>query len=180
MNDEVEICRIRGTVVHGFGRGSTLLGYPTANIETKAFSELMSGKKYGVYFGWARVVVPEKYRETNTITDKVFKAVISFGKSVQFDAKDDTLEAYIIHTYDGVFYDYELRLVICGYIRPMYVYASIEDLIHAIDNDVQHAVKVRKYYMYLIYLKKKKKSTHIHTYTHIIFLFHRLSITTKR
>uniref|UniRef100_A0A0A9Y7P5 riboflavin kinase n=2 Tax=Lygus hesperus TaxID=30085 RepID=A0A0A9Y7P5_LYGHE len=136
---EETVYRTRGTVVHGFGRGSTLLGYPTANIETKAFVETMKGAEYGVYFGWARVVVPQKYQGTSTISEEVFKTVLSFGKSVQFGATDDTLEAYIMHNYDGLFYDYELRVVICGYIRPMQAFASVQELIQAIDSDVRHA-----------------------------------------
>ena len=51
-----EVVIVRGKVVHGFGRGSKQLGFPTANLdslEAKAFAAKYST---GIYAGWAKVV----------------------------------------------------------------------------------------------------------------------------
>ncbi|EXB51821.1 putative pseudouridine-5'-monophosphatase [Morus notabilis] len=45
---------IGGPVIKGFGRGSKLLGIPTANLSTEGYSTLLSEHPSGVYFGWAR------------------------------------------------------------------------------------------------------------------------------
>ena len=62
---------VRGTVVHGFGRGSKQLGFPTANLESSAVSEFVDKHPTGIYAGFARVLYPEN--------DKVYPAAISVG-----------------------------------------------------------------------------------------------------
>lgn len=66
------VAKLRGKVVHGFGRGSKLLGFPTANMETlwdgedptkgvtlnddqKHVLDFMRTVECGVYYGWAQV-----------------------------------------------------------------------------------------------------------------------------
>ncbi|KAH3714530.1 hypothetical protein Pelo_18960 [Pelomyxa schiedti] len=45
--------RMEGPVIVGFGRGSSLLGFPTANIPTEQYDQLLPDFKVGVYYGWA-------------------------------------------------------------------------------------------------------------------------------
>ena len=42
---------LEGEVVEGFGRGSTQMGVPTANIEPGPLKEKLEGLPLGVYFG---------------------------------------------------------------------------------------------------------------------------------
>lgn len=59
----------RGTVVHGFGRGSKQLGIPTANLDAQSLSAVIDDLPAGIYFGWASIG-----------SDKdIYKMVMSIG-----------------------------------------------------------------------------------------------------
>ena len=47
--------RLEGEVVKGYGRGSKLLGIPTANLPVEALGKALDDVDAGVYFGWAQV-----------------------------------------------------------------------------------------------------------------------------
>jgi len=47
--------RIKGPVIHGFGRGSKELGIPTANLDAAALAPELDRVETGVYYGWASV-----------------------------------------------------------------------------------------------------------------------------
>nr|DAD23048.1 TPA_asm: hypothetical protein HUJ06_024511 [Nelumbo nucifera] len=49
----VEPWYIGGPVIKGYGRGSKVLGIPTANLSTEGYLEILSEHQSGVYFGWA-------------------------------------------------------------------------------------------------------------------------------
>jgi len=65
-----EVVRISGEVVHGLGRGSKMLGIPTANVPAQAIedSNLAADAADGVYFGFAAVG-----------SGPVYKTVLSIG-----------------------------------------------------------------------------------------------------
>lgn len=44
---------MEGRVVEGFGRGSSQMGTPTANIEPGPLKDTLENLPLGVYFGWA-------------------------------------------------------------------------------------------------------------------------------
>jgi hypothetical protein len=44
---------MEGQVMEGFGRGSSQMGVPTANIEPGPLKDTLEGLPLGVYFGWA-------------------------------------------------------------------------------------------------------------------------------
>jgi FAD synthase len=47
---------MEGPVVRGFGRGSRLVGFPTANLPTERYAAtLLPDLPVGVYYGWAMV-----------------------------------------------------------------------------------------------------------------------------
>merc|ERR1719401_2123591 len=135
--------RLRARVVHGFGRGSKMLGFPTANMEVRwdqeatpdtlqpedrDVLEFAKSCQAGIYYAWAQVA--------NGPDRGVYKAAISVGWNPTFtDVKAKTVEPWILHDYEEDFYDCELRLVVCGYVRPELKFDSIDDLITAIRED---------------------------------------------
>jgi hypothetical protein len=118
--------RLRGRVVNGFGRGSKLLGCPTANLDPASFASTLVGVPRGVYAGWAQVRGGE-----------VFKTVLSLGTNPQFATESETVESYILHEFAADFYGEELALIIVGFMRPMEKYTGLDELIQAISRDVR-------------------------------------------
>ncbi|KAL9456166.1 hypothetical protein AB3S75_005398 [Citrus x aurantiifolia] len=115
---------IGGPVVKGLGRGSKVLGIPTANLSTEGYSDVLSEHPSGVYFGWAGLS-----------TRGVYKMVMSIGWNPYFDNAEKTIEPWLLHEFDEDFYDEELHLVIVGYIRPEANFPSLETLIAKIHED---------------------------------------------
>mmetsp|Transcript_38189 Transcript_38189/g.61830 ORF Transcript_38189/g.61830 Transcript_38189/m.61830 type:complete len:160 (-) Transcript_38189:712-1191(-) len=123
-----KILRMKGNVVSGFQRGSKLLGIPTANLSFETFRDLLDDVPAGVYFGWASVNSAGPY-----------KTVLSIGWNPFFKNSQKTVEPYILHKFDGDFYGQELRLLVCGFIRPEADFSSLDALIEAIHNDIKVA-----------------------------------------
>lgn len=150
-------------IVPGFGRGSKELGFPTANINPS--SEEIKELSTGVYFGWARLAVPNNKAETHTenrVDGKtsvevnygtklssddvhvIYPMVMNIGYSPFYHNKEKTYEVYIIHDFskgnkngdDTGFYGAELEIVICGYLRPELNYEGIDALKKDIQLDV--------------------------------------------
>ncbi|KAJ6681594.1 RIBOFLAVIN KINASE [Salix koriyanagi] len=136
----LETWHIGGPVVKGFGRGSKVLGIPTANLSTKGYSALLSEHPSGVYFGWARLS-----------TQGVYKMVMSIGWNPYFNNTEKTIEPWLLHEFDGDFYGEELRLVIVGYIRPEANFTSLESLIAKIHEDRRIAERALDIPLYLKY-----------------------------
>ena len=127
--------RLAGAVVAGFQRGSKQLGWPTANLDPRAFEKQLDAATEGVYVGWAAIndeTLPAESRA-------VHKAVLSIGWNPHFDdLKERTIEAYLCHDFGGRdFYSAEMRLVICAFLRPQAKFDSFEALIEAITTDVE-------------------------------------------
>ncbi|XP_052733709.1 profilin-1-like isoform X2 [Vigna angularis] len=111
----LDLWYIGGPVVKGFGRGSKVLGIPTANLSTKGYSDLLSEHPAGVYFGWAGLSARG-----------VFKMVMSLGWNPYFNNKEKTIEPWLLHDFNEDFYGEELRLVIVGYIRPRPIFHPLK------------------------------------------------------
>lgn len=120
----IEPWHIGGPVVKGFGRGSKVLGIPTANLSTAGYASLLSEHPSGVYFGWAGLS-----------TRGVFKMVMSIGWNPYFNNTEKTIEPWLLHDFDEDFYGEELHLIIVGYIRPEANFSSLESLIERIHED---------------------------------------------
>ncbi|BBM97400.1 riboflavin kinase / FMN hydrolase [Marchantia polymorpha subsp. ruderalis] len=113
-----------GTVIKGYGRGSKVLGIPTANLPTAAFSSQLAEHVCGIYLGWAG------------LADRgVYKMVMSVGWNPYFDNAEKTVEPWLLHDFPEDFYGEELRLVVVGYIRPEANFPSLEALIERIHED---------------------------------------------
>ncbi|KAL5996769.1 hypothetical protein ACLOJK_007689 [Asimina triloba] len=136
----IEPWYIGGPVIKGFGRGSKVLGIPTANLSAENFSDILSGHTSGVYFGWAGLS-----------TRGIFKTVMSIGWNPYFDNTEKTIEPWLLHDFDEDFYGEELRLAIVGYIRPEANFPSLEALIQRIHEDGKIADKALDLPMYADY-----------------------------
>jgi|TARA_B110000902_G_scaffold212260_1_gene243351 riboflavin kinase len=96
-------------------------------METGALEPELSTVENGVYAGWCSV---EGYPE-------VFKTVLSVGWNPHFEGTKKTVEPHVLHTFAEDFYGCEMRLLIVGYIRPQEKYSSLDELIAAIDADIE-------------------------------------------
>lgn len=115
---------IGGPVIKGFGRGSKVLGIPTANLSTEGYSGLLLEHPSGVYFGWAG------------LSDRgIYKMAMSIGWNPYFGNSEKTIEPWLLHQFTEDFYGEELRLAIVGYIRPEENFPSVESLIAKIHED---------------------------------------------
>ncbi|WOL14222.1 bifunctional riboflavin kinase/FMN phosphatase-like [Canna indica] len=120
----IEPWYIGGPVIKGFGRGSKILGIPTANLPAENFSAILSEHTSGVYFGWAGLS-----------TRGIYKMVMSIGWNPYFDNTEKTIEPWLLHDFGEDFYGEELHLAIVGYIRPEANFPSLESLIARIHED---------------------------------------------
>jgi riboflavin kinase/FMN adenylyltransferase len=87
-----------------------------------------------VYFGWAKIIAAPGQP---AVDSGVYKAFVSLGTNPQFQTVEDTAEAYIFNDYGGDFYGQTMQLLICGHIRAMCAFDSLDALIAAINNDVK-------------------------------------------
>ena len=129
--------RVCSPVIHGFQRGSKLLGFPTANLEPACFQDAFVGAPRGVYIGFA-----------NVDRGEVYKTAVTLGTNPHFNTTTETVEPYILHEFKEDFYGSELRLLICGYLRPSLAYTTLEALIEAIQRDVRvadHVLETQPY-----------------------------------
>ena len=79
----------------------------------------------GIYLGWASVGV----------STQVYKMVMSIGFNPYYNNTEKTAEPWLLHTFDQDFYGEELRLLVCGYIRPEANFESLEALVRRIHED---------------------------------------------
>ncbi len=114
---------IKGTVVRGYGRGREL-GYPTANIEVCG-NKLRP--KSGVYCGDA------------VISGRKYKCVVNIGSRPTFNAKDITIETYIIG-FNRDITGKDISVFLTKRLRDEKRFRTVRDLIRAIKKDVGCAV----------------------------------------
>ena len=121
--------RLRAPVVRGVGRGSKLLGIPTANLDVDALGPALSSASCtGIYAAWASL----------GDSGRVFKAAMSIGWNPFFkDVRKKTVEPWLLHDFgEGhTFYGEELRLVVCGFLRAEADFVSVEALVAQIRDD---------------------------------------------
>ena len=127
---KLPVCRIEGTVVHGFKRGSTLLDCPTANICTDHIQDAIKGFKKGVYYGWA------------SLHGTVYKMVANIGVNPSFGNEHISVEVHLLHEFSQDFYDENLKVLILGSIRTESKFSSLDELKTAIHEDCGIAEKL--------------------------------------
>jgi riboflavin kinase len=111
---------ISGNIISGFGRGSTELGFPTANID---FKEELDA-------------VPGLYAGTAEVNGVVYKAAISIGWCPFYDNKKISYEVYILHHFHANLVGVHIICRLLHYIRPEAAFNSIDELKFAIGLDV--------------------------------------------
>jgi len=116
--------RLSGTVVHGFGKGSSELGFPTANIVPEQSRVHLVP---GVYCG----------RVTLEGDTQSFKAAVSIGWCPHYGDREKTTEIHIMHKFEKPFYGQRLTVQLEAYLRAESVFPSVADLIQAINYDVR-------------------------------------------
>jgi len=145
--------RLRAEVIHGFGRGSRQLGFPTANMrirwdaatdateatqlsmEEHEVLEFAKSAKTGIYCAFGYVEGVSRH--------SVHKVAMSMGWNPTFtDVKAKTIEPWILHDFAGDFYGRYLRLLVVGYIRPEVRFESVEELVAEIRADGSFCNKV--------------------------------------
>lgn len=152
-------------IINGFGRGSTELGIPTANIDITELSNEINELKLGVYFGYAKLTPLKsqcdtielrkdgesvEYNYGKLLTEdelKVLPIVLSVGLNPFYNKDDDnknskTFEIHIIHKFGNTFYGCLINFNILGYIRPELDYTTKEALINDINIDINIAKRV--------------------------------------
>ncbi|KAN0035237.1 hypothetical protein ACTA71_004498 [Dictyostelium dimigraforme] len=121
----------KGSVITGFGRGSKQLGIPTANLPVEELEEKLKDIPIGVYYGWANVIGLED--------NKVFPMAMSIGWNPFYKNTKKTIEIHLINKFDSDFYGAELRAIGLGFIRPMCDFKSLDELVKAINDDIDYA-----------------------------------------
>lgn len=119
------IWKLKGKVVKGFGRGSKELGIPTANLDAASLQGALAEAVTGIYLGWASIGGSKQ----------VYKMVMSIGFNPYYNNTEKAAEPWLLHTFEQDFYDEELRLLVCGYIRPEANFESLEALVQRIHED---------------------------------------------
>lgn len=120
-----------GEVVKGFGRGSKQLGIPTANYPLNVVNALPIELETGIYCGYASV-------DDGPVHDMV----MSIGWNPYYKNEHKSMETHIIHKFDNDFYGKSLKVLIVDYIRPEKNFSSLEDLITAINLDIEQAKQI--------------------------------------
>lgn len=118
---------IDGEVVKGFGRGSSLLGYPTANI--LPFQEIIP--KEGVYA--VKVTLPH--------LEKTFKGVANIGKNPTFGNSQLSYEVHILDFKEDLLGE-KIRVHFIARLRDEKKFASVEELKESIAKDIEKARKI--------------------------------------
>ena len=156
---------VEGVVVHGFNRGSTLLGAPTANLSSADVDALLTDLDSGIYFGWSRILrsslaskdatqeLPGSYLD-------VHPCVISVGYNPTFgDVKCKVFEVWILYDFlrpgsasdeaPWKFYGHSLGVSVEGRIRDELVFSDIRQLIDAIRGDRLYCLQMASKRPYL-------------------------------
>ncbi|CDK28266.1 unnamed protein product [Kuraishia capsulata CBS 1993] len=147
-------------VVAGFGRGSSSIGIPTANVPVEDIpAEALRILDTGVYFGWCKVLRADEpahteLRKDGTTevefsngeglvqgqdADVVLPMVMSIGWNPFFKNKEKAAELHILHKFPKNFYGAKISFVVLGYVRPELSYTTLEALIEDINLDIASA-----------------------------------------
>lgn len=132
---------IHGTsvIIGGFGRGSSELGIPTANLP---INESLNNLATGIYYGWCKIIPDKKadmseHKRNNgqsimfnngTKLKKeelcIFPMVMSIGWNPFYHNREKAAEVHIIHKFSNNFYGASVEYNVLGYIRPELNYTT--------------------------------------------------------
>jgi riboflavin kinase / FMN adenylyltransferase len=118
--------RVDGVVVRGDRRGRDM-GYPTANVESPAFTAIPAD---GVYAGHLVTRDPR-----SGASRERFPAAISVGSNPTFQGSRRSVEAFVLD-YDGDLYGEHVGIEFVERLRPMIAFPDVEALLEAMAKDV--------------------------------------------
>jgi riboflavin kinase/FMN adenylyltransferase len=119
--------RVDGVVVVGDRRGRQM-GFPTANVETPAFTAIPAD---GVYAGHLVLRDPR-----SDASGQRYPAAISVGSNPTFQGSRRTVEAYLLD-FDGDLYGEHVGVEFAHRLRPMATFAGVDELLEAMSRDVE-------------------------------------------
>lgn len=125
--------RVEGHVVHGAARGRELLGFPTANMDLAPGTAVPGD---GVYAGWMTRLDAAPGEEIR------WPAAISVGTNPTFDGAERTVEAYALDRDDLELYGVPMAVDFTVRIRGQERFDSVDELVHAMNRDVDRCRKV--------------------------------------
>ncbi len=124
------LCRpheLRGPVIRGDGRGASLLGFPTANVDV---AEGMAVPGIGIYAGRVR-----------RADGSIYPAAISVGLRPTFyedGTQQPLVEAYLLD-FEGDLYGERVGVCFVARLREEVRYERVEDLVAQMEEDVAQA-----------------------------------------
>jgi riboflavin kinase/FMN adenylyltransferase len=121
--------RAEGVVVRGHQRGRAL-GFPTANLETLPHTAIPAD---GVYAGWLAEL------DSDGSELQRWPAAISVGTNPTFDGRERTVEAYALNRDDLDLYGAHMAVDFAERLRPTLRFASADELIAQMHDDVDDA-----------------------------------------
>ena len=121
---------LTGPVIRGFGRGSKMLGIPTANLDVVPLKQQIDKLAPGIYFGFAKLLGPNK-------STGVHRTVMSIGYNPFFNDKRKSIEPWLLHTFDEDFYDETLSVLVVAYVRAECNFTTVDNLIERIKKDAR-------------------------------------------
>jgi riboflavin kinase/FMN adenylyltransferase len=116
--------RLRGTVVHGAGRGGSL-GFPTANVAR--IDTLLPGE--GIYAGEAH------------LGQRRYAAALSVGPNPTFHEQGLKVEVFLLD-FEGDLYDRPIEVDFLARLRDIKRFASAAELVRQMTDDVQRARQI--------------------------------------
>lgn len=164
--------RMVSKVARGFGRGSSDLGIPTANIDRELLrmagveknSSSSNNKKdvsldfdslpCGIYWGFCKIGTADD--PAAGTAGVVYTAALSIGYNPTYGNEQKTIEPHLIapasdprrhasscgETVLQDFWDQSVRLSVVGYLRPELPFEGLEKLVVAIKNDIAESEKL--------------------------------------
>ncbi|KCV71315.1 hypothetical protein H696_02261 [Fonticula alba] len=145
----------QGRIVHGFGRGSSQLGIPTANLPENISNAAAHHLPTGVYFGYALVSRPDSPVEQDSsippppspsiddiLPKHALPMVMSLGWNPHFADEKKSMEVHILWNFSRTFYGAHLRVAVLGYIRPERKFPSLRALVKSIRRDIEVARRI--------------------------------------
>lgn len=118
-----------GIVVHGYGRGHKTVGFATANLDTKSWTEDTTEADFGVYCGIVHLNGHDP-----------LIGIVSIGKNPTFGEIKPTFEVHILG-FDQDIYGVEMVVDLKQHMRPMIAFKSVDQLKEQIGKDAATAKK---------------------------------------
>jgi riboflavin kinase len=147
----------------GFGRGSTDLGIPTANVskDDASCTMVVDSLPTGIYWGYARIgdsgsSSSSSGGATEGSLGRTFITAVSIGYNPTYGNEEKTIEPHLIAPTDHPkryssscketlfqdFYGETIRLSVVGYLRPELPFEGLEKLTQAIKKDIADAERL--------------------------------------